>query len=241
MADRFIKGGRKVIRPTEQSSPSLKHRPKPLFPLIRHLSARTTPMLLKTALTANQVTFISMVLGLAAAGLFAQGDVKTQLLGSLVFFASYLLDHCDGEIARAKKQSSKTGQMFDSFVDWVVHAAFFVGLGWGVAASTGQEFWLWFGISGGAGASINYFLGLYAVIKQSDGAENGDPDNYDHPDTWKQALIFAFRELARADFWLLVIILTVFDLLWILLPAAAFGAHAYWFLYLFAWNKNYRV
>ena len=112
-----------MIQPTEQSSPSLKPRPKPLFPLIRHLSARTTPMLLKIPLTANQVTFISMVLGLAAAGLFAQGDVKTQLAGSLVFFVSYLLDNCDGEIARARKQSSKIGKMYDSFVDWVVHVA----------------------------------------------------------------------------------------------------------------------
>jgi len=230
-----------VIQPTKKSSPGLEPRPKPLFPLIRHISARTTPILLKTPLSANQVTLISMVLGLAAAGLFAQGDVKTQLAGSLVFFISYLLDHCDGEIARAKEQSSKTGQMFDSFVDWVVHAAFFVGLGWGVTGSSGQEFWFWLGLSGGTGASINYFLGLYAVMKQSDGAEDGDPNSYDHPDTWKQALIFAFRELARADFWLLIIILTVFDLLWILLPAAAIGAHVYWILYLFAWNKKYRV
>ena len=230
-----------MIQPTEQSSPSLVPRPKPLFPLIRHISARTTPMLLKTPLTANQVTFISMLLGLTAAGLFAQGDVKTQFAGSLVFFVCYLLDNCDGEIARARKQNSKTGQMFDTFVDWVVHAAFFVGLGWGVAGSTGQELWFWFGVSGSAGASINYFLGLYAIMKQSDEAEDGDPDNYDHPDTWEQAVIFAFRELARADFWLLVIILTVFDFLWILLPAAAIGAHVYWILYLFAWNKNYRV
>ena len=230
-----------MIQPTEQSSPSLKPRSKPLFPLIRHISARTTPMLLKIPLTANQVTFISMVLGLAAAGLFAQGDVKTQLAGSLVFFVSYLLDNCDGEIARARKQSSKIGKMYDSFVDWVVHAAFFIGLGWGVTKSNDHEFWLWLGVSGGTGASINYLLGLYAVMKQRDGTEDGDPDNYDHPDTWRQALIFAFRELARADFWLLVIILAVFDLLWILLPAAALGAHVYWILYLFAWNKNYRV
>ena len=187
-------------QPMEQSKLSLESRPKPLFPLIRHISVRTTPMLLKTTLTANQVTLISMLRGLAAAGLFAQGDFKTHFAGSLVFFMSYLLDNCDGEIARAKKQISKTGQMFDSFVDWVVHAAFFIGLGWGVAGSTGQDFWFWLGISGGAGASINYFLGLYAVMKQNDAVEDGDPDNYDHPDTWKQTLVFAFRELARADF-----------------------------------------
>ena len=230
-----------MIQPREQSKLNLGSRPKHLFPLIRHISLRTTPMLLKTTLTANQVTLISMLLGLAAAGLFAQGDFKTHFAGSLFFFMSYLLDNCDGEIARAKKQISKTGQMFDTFVDWVVHAAFFIGLGWGVAGSTGQDFWFWLGISGGAGASINYFLGLYAVMKQNDAVEDGDPDNYDHPDTWKQTLVFAFRELARADFWLLVIILTVFDCLWILLPATAIGAHVYWILYLFAWNKNYRV
>lgn len=216
-------------------------RTRHLFPLIRQLSARTTPILLKTPLSANQITFISMFLGLAAAGLFAAGEFRLSLLGGLVFFLSYLLDHCDGEVARAKNQASRFGQAFDSFVDWIVHAAFFAGVGWGAAENSGQLIWFWFGLAAGLGATINYLMGLYAFLTQASDDGGGDPDNYDQPANWKEVLIFAFRELARADFWLLVLILILFDVLWLLLPAAAIGAQVYWILYLFAWNKNYRV
>ena len=43
---------------------------------------------------------------------------------------------CDGEIARIKDQCSYFGMRYDSFVDFIVHVAFFACLGIGVA-----EFW----------------------------------------------------------------------------------------------------
>ena len=44
--------------------------PTQLFPLVRHLSYRLTPLLLKTAITPNQITAISLSLGLLCARLF---------------------------------------------------------------------------------------------------------------------------------------------------------------------------
>ncbi len=40
--------------------------------------------------------------------------------------------------------------------------------------------------------------------------------------------MFIFRELTRADFWLIVLALSIFDVTWVLLPAGAIGAQVYW-------------
>ena len=46
----------------------------------------------------------------------------------------------------------------------------------------------------------------------------------------KSVLIDAFRELARADFWLIVLALALADWMRYLLPLAAVGAQVYWIL-----------
>ena len=188
-----------------------------------------------------------MNLGLLASLLFALGDFTTSLYASIVFFFTYLLDHCDGEVARAKNQTSRFGQMYDSFVDWIFHTAFFMGLSWGTYSTSDDLVWVWFGLAAALGATINYLLGIYIFIRKSqkktsptEYGENPE-ENYDQPGNWIEAVTFVFRELVRADFWLLVLLLAVFDIVWVLLPAAAFGAQAYWIAQLLAWDKNYRV
>jgi len=49
---------------------------------------------------------------------------------------------------------------------------------------------------------------------------------------WRDVAVFAFRGLARADFWLIVAGLALGGWLWVLLPAAAIGAQVFWLLYL---------
>ena len=217
------------------------------FPLIRHLSARITPWLLKTAISANQITFISMVLGLTASLFLLSGEFITDLYASIIFFFSYLLDHCDGEVARARNKVSRFGQMFDSFVDCIVHSGFFIALGWGTYTASGNFIWVWLGLAAALGATINYLIGLYMLIwgnlKPSSSIEvrKNQKISLDQPENWKDKAIFAFRELARADFWLLVLVLALFGLVWVLLPAAAIGAQVYWITLLLVRDKNYRV
>ena len=217
------------------------------FPFIRHLSTRVTPWLLRTPITANQITFISMVLGLTASLLFSLGEFITDLYASIIFFFAYLLDHCDGEVARARNRVSRFGQMFDSFVDCIVHSGFFIALGWGTCSASGNLIWVWLGLAAALGATINYLIGLYMLIwgnfkpsSHIEGRKNQEL-TLDQPENWKDKAIFAFRELARADFWLLVLVLALFGLVWVLLPAAAIGAQVYWITLLLVRDKNYRV
>ena len=217
------------------------------FPIIRHLSARVTPFLIKTPIRANHITLISILLGLAAGAMFAIGEFATTLYASIVFFLVYLLDHCDGEVARAKNQASNFGKYFDTFGDWISHTAFFIGLGYGTYTTSNNHFWLWMGLTAALGATINYIISIYlSSLKEQEKYlstvnKKNKEDYRQQPKTRIEVALFIFRELCRADFWLLVLILTIFDLVWILLPVSAFGAQAYWITQLITKGKQYRV
>ncbi len=174
-----------------------------------------------------------MVLGLGCAGAMARGEWAWTFGGALMLVAAYVLDSCDGEIARLKNQSSEFGHIFDTFVDWIIHAAFFAGLGVGVSRQTGDDLWLWLGLIAAAGGTINYILGI--LLKARDKARtvdqpatSGTAESHRDPETKLEWAVFIFRELTRADFWLIVLGLSIFDVTWVLLPAGAIGAQVYW-------------
>ena len=179
--------------------------------------------------------------------MFAIGEFATTLYASIVFFLVYLLDHCDGEVARAKSQASKFGNYFDSFGDWISHAAFFIGLGYGTYTTSNNHFWFWMGLAAALGATINYFISIYLCSPKEQGEylstvnQNNYADYQQQLETRIEVALFIFRELLRADFWLLVLILAIFDLVWVLLPASAIGAQAYWITQLITKGKQYHV
>lgn len=134
--------------------------PERTFPLVRHLSYRLTPALVRLPVTANQITAASLVAGLGCAWCYMQGGRVWALGGSALFILCYVLDNCDGEIARLKGLQSDFGMRLDSFTDWLVHTAFFVALGIGIGKESGEDLWLWLGWLAAAGATINHILVL---------------------------------------------------------------------------------
>ncbi len=211
------------------------------FPVIRKFSAPVTPILLRTPLSANQVTSLSMLCGLTCAGLYALGDPALELPAAILFFGCYVLDNCDGEVARHKNQCSSFGAFFDSFVDWLVHTVFFVGLGIGTAAMSGDSLWFWLGVAAGTGGTINYLLGLFLEARDAQKVPRAEPPPAVLPETWPQWLLFGFRELARADFCFIVLMLAAFHSTWLLLPAGAIGAQAYWLAQFFRISRRFHV
>ena len=199
-----------------------------LFPLIRHLSMRVTPALLRLPVSANLVTTASLFSGLTACWYFTLGTWVDSLIGAGLFVICYILDNCDGEVARARNQCSSFGEKYDTFVDWIVHSLFFASLGYGDAAQTGDQVWLWLGLFGALGGTINYFIGVYMDARDVAGAPEEKDDSPASPQSPLEWAAFVLRELSRADFCVIVVGLALFDVTWILLPTAALGAHAYW-------------
>ena len=210
-----------VSQDTEQSA--LKPR-RTLFPLIRNLSPPLTRLLLPLPIDPNLITTASLIAGIAAAWTLALGSHQSTLAGAMLFLVCYVLDNVDGEIARIKDQCTSFGAQYDTFVDWMVNAAFFIGLGWGAMARSGNEIWLWFAGSAAIGATINYLISL----SDSSEEDNADATPAPRPQGIAQWSAFVLREMFRADFCFIVLVLALFDVVHFLLPAGAIGAHAFW-------------
>lgn len=210
-----------------------------VFPLIRIFSRPAVALLSRLPVTPNQITTLSLLAGLGAAACFLHPSPRIKLTGALLFVICYILDNCDGEIARNKHMCSNFGKYYDTFVDWIIHTALFLGLGIGNYREGNDILWLWLGIITGIGASINYIIGLFDSDMDNDNLSNNYfPVNQLAPG---EILVLVFRELSRADFCFILLILTIFNCEWILLPVAAIGAQVYWATRFMSCAKRFHV
>ena len=210
-----------------------------VFPLIRKFSRPVVAGFSRLPVTPNQITTLSLISGLGSAACFLHSSFQIRLLGALLFVICYILDNCDGEVARIKQLSSNFGKYYDTFVDWVIHTVLFLALGYSNYRDGDDVLWLWLGIFAGIGASINYIIGLFDRGKEKDDLYNNNiPLNQL---ATGEILILIFRELSRADFCFILLILTLLDFEWILLPAAAIGAQVYWFTRFASSAKKFHV
>jgi phosphatidylglycerophosphate synthase len=201
-------------------------------------------LLLPLPVTPNQVSIASLLSGLAGAACFIPGGRGAAVMGGLLLIASYVLDNCDGDIARAKKLSSRLGHYLDSIVDWLVDTTFFVCLGIGTAAARDERLWLWLGLAAASGATISYVLELIhdmRAARRTAAIPVKPAEQSELPTNLKEVFVYVFRELSRADFCFIVLVLAVFDVTWFLLIAGAIGAQVYWLTSLFVGWRRFHV
>ena len=96
--------------------------------ILRDAALPATWLLLHTPVTANQVTTVSLVIGVAGILLFGHESRSLFLLGALLLQTWYFLDHVDGQIARYRKTASLTGRFFDFITHHIIHGAIFFAL-----------------------------------------------------------------------------------------------------------------
>ncbi len=203
----------------------------PLFPLVRHLSTKATTIFLRLPLTPNQITFGSLAAGLLSAWCLAQSDHHLSIAGAAALILCYVLDNCDGEVARARGLGSRFGAELDDFSDWVVHAVLFLAIGLATENSRADTIWWWLGVAAAGGATINYTLVKIRDLWMPEPmapTDSDSPRSTPFPKEFRQRLVYIFRELFRADFCFILLALAIFDQVWILLPLAAIGSQVYW-------------
>jgi phosphatidylglycerophosphate synthase len=113
---------------------------------VRKLSIRFTWLLLHTRLSANQVTVLAILVGVAGAMLLAWTDFWPLLLGALLLQLSFVLDFSDGEIARYQAGAGRTTtNAGGAFLDWIGHyyvpATMIAALAYGAFTVDGRD-WL---------------------------------------------------------------------------------------------------
>ena len=110
----------------------------------RPLARRVTPVALRLGLTPNQVTLVSVAVGLAAAALFAVGHGWSLVVGAVLLQLSLVVDCVDGDVARYRRLFSPVGAWLDASTDRLKEFACYGGLAWGAvnAAGAGRGAWV---------------------------------------------------------------------------------------------------
>ena len=80
----------------------------------------------RVGFTPNQISLLSLLLGVAAMLLFA---VRSFPVGSLVLLASAVLDLVDGHVSRIQNSGTRFGAVFDWIVDKYVDTLVMLGVG----------------------------------------------------------------------------------------------------------------
>ncbi|MBI2622412.1 NTP transferase domain-containing protein, partial [Candidatus Microgenomates bacterium] len=90
-------------------------------PISKHINRRfshlITRYLLKTSLTPNQITLVSVLAAVISGVFLANPSYLTILIGGFLAQLSSIIDGVDGEIARIKLLSSSYGAWFDTILD----------------------------------------------------------------------------------------------------------------------------
>lgn len=91
----------------------------------RPIGVRIARRLARTRVTADQVTLLSLVIGLAAGHLFVYTSPWLNAIGFVLFIISDIFDSADGQLARLRGTSTRFGRALDGTSD----AARFINLG----------------------------------------------------------------------------------------------------------------
>lgn len=122
----------------------------------RPVAAAFTSLIVDLPITPNQVTLLSLVVGLAGSVFlyrtaFLGAPQWGYALAGFLLFASVILDCADGQLARAKGGGSRMGRILDGLVDAFVLLPAYVILGFDLVRHLGIV-WLFIGAVAGIGS-----------------------------------------------------------------------------------------
>ena len=202
----------------------------------RKISLAVTRCLVRTDITPNQMTAVSVAIGLLGALFFLSSMPAYQLTGALLFLLHSILDGCDGEIARLKYLESRLGGILDFWGDNVVHSAVFVciGLGWQMAIKAPVPLVLAVSAVIGTLLSAGFVYRQTMRNKVSEGPLFTSITNSEAP----SRLTTLADSLAKRDFIYLVVILAASGKAHWFLVLAAIGAPLFFFILLWTSRRE---
>jgi len=186
----------------------------------RRLSRPLTRLLIRTPLTPNHVTVIGVAIGIGGGLLLGSDATSGVLAGVALLVLSGVLDCCDGEIARIKFTESRIGHLLDIVGDTLVHAALIAGIAMQLAhagAWPGRSTLMLLGVG---------VVGSFVAITWS---EHTEARRRQVENAWENRVLDGvLSPLTTRDWYVFPIAFTLAGRLDELLPAAAWGAQAFW-------------
>ena len=138
----------------------------------RTISLPISVALMRTPLTANQLSVVLVAAGLYCGWLFSIGHYWTGVLAAALSLFASIVDGCDGEIARLKYQESALGCWIETFGDYSYYIAIFIGLTVGSVRQTGYELFFWVGGAALVGLALTFGLLIYLRARITNGQPN---------------------------------------------------------------------
>ena len=114
-------------------------------------------ILYPTPITPNQITFLSLVLGLLSAGFYFSGKPDALVWGAVFLYGKVILDNVDGNLARARGASSRFGRFLDSLADFLVTVLVYIGATFYLVQENG-DIGLWY---------LGFFALLFGFIQST--------------------------------------------------------------------------
>jgi len=196
----------------------------------RPISLAISRRLAPTQVTPNQMTLISVAIGLSGAPFFLSSQAHWQTVGALLFLAHSILDGCDGELARLKFKESRWGGILDFWGDNAVHSAIFACMAIGWSEADGRAWPLLLGAVAVMGTLGSAGFVYWRVMRPKTGSGPLYTSVSAEPG---KRFARTLDALSRRDFIYLVIALALFGRAdWFLL-LAALGAPIFFFLLVF--------
>ncbi|MBI3989075.1 MAG: CDP-alcohol phosphatidyltransferase family protein [candidate division NC10 bacterium] len=202
----------------------------------RKVSLAITRWLVSTAITPNQMTAVSVAIGLLGALLFLSSTPSYELGGALLFLLHSILDGCDGEIARLRYLESRLGGILDFWGDNLVHSAVFIcmGLGWQIAVQAPFPLVLAFSAVVGTLLSAGFVYRQTMHEKASEGPLFTSVTKSEKP----SRLSTLAEALTRRDFIYLVVVLSAWGKARWFLALAAIGAPLFFLMLLWISHRE---
>jgi phosphatidylglycerophosphate synthase len=189
----------------------------------RTVSGPLTRLLVRSPITPNQLTLVSLLTGLLAAWVLGHEGWWLSLLGLALFQSSVILDHSDGEVARLTFQFSPLGKWLDNWSDHVVDLTIIACLARRVSASMGLARVVGLGLAAAAGVTGSFLVVFFWTLRG--GTEGAGASSRRAADT---LISMANRDGFCLALWATVLIGRPAWFLWTL----ALGSNLYWLAWL---------
>ena len=196
--------------------------------LNRNISLFISQRIVGFSITPNQVSVVTLALGLLAAWFVSRGGYRDVLIGAFLLQWNSILDGVDGELARVRHQGSKLGQWVDTVSDDLTNVVFWTCLGVGARSIPGYGSILF-----ASGLVAAFSNALVAIIYYVELVRIGSGDFYDI--SWNlpkeakdkplgEKLLMVFGYVLKKDFFILFcLVLAAFGILPWALPVLALG------------------
>lgn len=128
--------------------------------VFRPMAFLLVKLLAPTSVTPNQVTLLSIVVGVAAGWAIGLGTPVAMAWGALGVLLYNVLDCADGMLARVRQLRSPLGYVLDGLAGYIGTAALILGLGAAVVHRAGQYPLFWWTATVVAGISMAWWCAV---------------------------------------------------------------------------------